>query len=72
MSLHTVEAVSCLAASAKLPRSFLGPFISRCIAACQSSQVRAARSCIKASSRLDVSGVRPIYLEVAARRVDAL
>ena len=39
MSLHTVEAVSRLAAGAKLPRSFLGPFISRCIAACQSSQV---------------------------------
>ena len=39
MSLHTVEAVSRLAASAKLPRPFLGPFVSRCVAVCQSSQV---------------------------------
>lgn len=42
MSLHTVEAVSRLAASAKLPRPFLGPFVSRRVAACQSSQVRDA------------------------------
>ena len=43
MSLHTVEAVSSLAAGGKLPRTFLGPFISRCVAACQSSQACAAR-----------------------------
>ena len=64
MSLHTVEAVSRLAASAKLPRPFLGPFVSRCVAACQSSQVRAvidARTFARRTSATSSVGVAAAY-----------